>query len=96
MCAPRRARLTRGGGEATMKRAKINIIGAGNVGTTTAVWCAVDAVGGVDGLDQPRGLTPVPEPGTLLLSGIGALVLITMAVTSSSGCSLWEKSKTAR
>lgn len=37
-----------------MKRAKITIIGAGNVGATTAHWCAVAELGDIVLLDIPR------------------------------------------
>jgi malate dehydrogenase len=37
-----------------MKRAKISIIGAGNVGTTTAQWCAAAELGDIVLLDIPQ------------------------------------------
>ena len=37
----------------TMRRAKISIIGAGNVGATTAHWCAADELGDIVLLDIP-------------------------------------------
>src|SRR5208283_2931852 len=37
-----------------MKRAKISIIGAGNVGATTAHWCAAAELGDVVLLDIPQ------------------------------------------
>ena len=40
--------------EPTMKRAKITIIGAGNVGATTAHWCAAAELGDVVLLDIPQ------------------------------------------
>ena len=36
-----------------MRRAKISIIGAGNVGATTAVWCAAEQLGDIVLLDIP-------------------------------------------
>jgi malate dehydrogenase len=41
-------------GEAIMRRAKITIIGAGNVGATTAHWCAAAELGDVVLLDIPQ------------------------------------------
>ena len=38
----------------TMKRAKISIIGAGNVGATTAHWCAAAELGDIVLLDLPQ------------------------------------------
>ena len=40
--------------ESAMKRAKITIIGAGNVGATTAHWCAAAELGDVVLLDIPQ------------------------------------------
>src|SRR3974377_2291180 len=37
-----------------MKRAKISIIGAGNVGATTALWCAAAELGDIVLLDIPQ------------------------------------------
>jgi malate dehydrogenase len=37
-----------------MKRAKISIIGAGNVGATTAHWCAASELGDIVLLDVPQ------------------------------------------
>ena len=37
-----------------MKRAKISIIGAGNVGATTAHWCAAAELGDIILLDIPQ------------------------------------------
>ena len=37
-----------------MKRAKITIIGAGNVGATTAHWCAAAELGDIVLLDIPQ------------------------------------------
>ena len=37
-----------------MRRAKISIIGAGNVGATTAHWCAADELGDIVLLDIPQ------------------------------------------
>ncbi|MEK6234548.1 MAG: malate dehydrogenase, partial [Planctomycetales bacterium] len=37
-----------------MRRAKITVIGAGNVGATTAAWCAAQELGDVVLLDIPR------------------------------------------
>ncbi|EAQ82007.1 malate dehydrogenase [Blastopirellula marina DSM 3645] len=41
-------------GETTMRRAKISIIGAGNVGATTAHWCAAAELGDIVLLDIPQ------------------------------------------
>jgi malate dehydrogenase len=41
-------------GEAIMRRAKITVIGAGNVGATTAHWCAAAELGDVVLLDIPQ------------------------------------------
>ena len=41
-------------GENVMKRAKISVIGAGNVGATTAHWCAAAELGDVVLLDIPQ------------------------------------------
>ena len=43
-----------------MKRAKITIIGAGNVGATTAHWCAAAELGDVVLLDLPQ-IEGVPQ-----------------------------------
>ncbi|MCS7305776.1 MAG: malate dehydrogenase, partial [Thermoguttaceae bacterium] len=37
-----------------MRRAKISIIGAGNVGATTALWCAAAELGDIVLLDLPE------------------------------------------
>ena len=37
-----------------MKRAKITVVGAGNVGASTALWCAADELGDVVLLDIPQ------------------------------------------
>ncbi|MEM6329294.1 MAG: malate dehydrogenase, partial [Planctomycetota bacterium] len=44
-----------------MKRAKITIIGAGNVGATTAHWCAAGELGDIVLLDIPGELGDMPK-----------------------------------
>jgi malate dehydrogenase len=41
-------------GEKPMKRAKISVIGAGNVGATTALWCAAAELGDIVLVDIPQ------------------------------------------
>ncbi len=53
-----------------MKRAKISIIGAGNVGATTAHWCAAAELGDIVLLDIPQtGTMPKGKALDLLQAG---------------------------
>ncbi len=45
-----------------MGRAKISIIGAGNVGATTAHWCAAAELGDIVLLDVPQVGVTTPCP----------------------------------
>ena len=51
-----------------MKRAKITIVGAGNVGATTAHWCAAAELGDIVLLDIPQ--TEDMPKGADVASGI--------------------------
>ena len=46
-----------------MKRAKISIIGAGNVGATTAHWCAAAELGDIVLVDIPQTEEHAPGQG---------------------------------
>ena len=48
-----------------MKRAKISIIGAGNVGATTAHWCAAAELGDIVLLDLPQSATSATTTETM-------------------------------
>ena len=56
-----------------MKRAKISIIGAGNVGATTAHWCAAAELGDIVLLDIPQTGT-MPKGKALDLAEAGPIV----------------------
>jgi malate dehydrogenase len=56
-----------------MKRAKISIIGAGNVGATTAHWCASAELGDIVLLDIPQTGT-MPQGKSLDLAEAGPIM----------------------
>jgi len=56
-----------------MKRAKISIIGAGNVGATTALWCAAEELGDLVLLDIPQ-TEGMPRGKALDLAQAGPIV----------------------
>ena len=60
-------------GESLMKRAKISIIGAGNVGATTAHWCAAAELGDIVLLDIPQTGT-MPKGKALDLAQAGPIM----------------------
>jgi len=56
-----------------MKRAKISVIGAGNVGATTALWCAAAELGDIVLVDIPQ-TEGMPKGKALDLSQAGPIV----------------------
>jgi len=66
-----------------MKRSKISIIGAGNVGATTAQWCAAAELGDVVLLDVPE-LGDMPKGKALDLMQASPIVGFDAVVTGTS------------
>jgi len=67
-----------------MKRAKISIIGAGNVGATTAHWCAAAELGDIVLLDIPQTGT-MPKGKALDLDQAGPIVGYEPNVVGTTG-----------
>ena len=66
-----------------MKRAKISIVGAGNVGATTAHWCAAAELGDVVLLDIPETGT-MPQGKALDLSQAGPIMGFDSRITGTT------------
>lgn len=66
-----------------MRRAKISIIGAGNVGATTAHWCAAAELGDIVLLDIPE-IGTVPQGKSLDLSQAGPIMGFDSAIIGTS------------
>ena len=66
-----------------MKRAKISIIGAGNVGATTAHWCAAAELGDIVLLDIPQTGT-MPKGKALDLSQAGPIMGYDAQITGTT------------
>jgi malate dehydrogenase len=66
-----------------MRRAKISIIGAGNVGATTAHWCAAAELGDIVLLDIPQTGT-MPQGKALDLAQAGPIVGYDAAILGTS------------
>ncbi len=70
-------------GEIIMKRAKISIIGAGNVGATTAHWCAAAELGDIVLLDIPQTET-MPAGKALDLFEASPIMMYDAAITGTT------------
>ena len=66
-----------------MKRAKISIIGAGNVGATTAHWCAAAELGDIVLLDIPQTET-MPKGKALDLMEASPIMMFDATVTGTN------------
>jgi malate dehydrogenase len=66
-----------------MKRAKISIIGAGNVGATTAHWCAAAELGDIVLLDIPQTAT-MPKGKALDLAQAGPIMGYDARITGTN------------
>lgn len=66
-----------------MKRAKISIIGAGNVGATTALWCAAAELGDLVLLDVPQ-TEGMPQGKALDLTQAGPIVGFDAAIRGTT------------
>ena len=66
-----------------MKRAKISIIGAGNVGATTAHWCAAMELGNIVLLDIPQTET-MPVGKALDLFQASPIMMYDVAITGTT------------
>jgi malate dehydrogenase len=66
-----------------MKRAKITVVGAGNVGASTAVWCAAAELGDIVLLDIPQ-TEDMPKGKALDLSQAGPIIGFDAHITGTT------------